>query len=576
MKLAWTWQVLLLLLVALVVGAATLDRSGWPSFLGDEATYLMQAESLAWDGDLLYERRDYERFVAHHGAVPEGLILQSGDGGATITYGKPFFYALYVAPFVRLAPVTGPYVANALLLLLAAVFVAETLRRRLGRAAPLWVAALIFATPTFAYVFWVHADLFLFCLAAIALALAADPFADQDSPRRAVVRFLLAGGLLAAIAFSRPMYAVLFLPAAAAGFTVAEGDSGGLRRRWLALLAGGLALLLAVILVHQSLSGSFTSYGASRRGFYGYTGFPAVDFPAESWAENLDDLGNHAWLDAADALDRPVSASLWGFNAVYFVAGRHVGLLPYFLPLLLAFAGRPRRLLSWAILAAAMLGAIAFFHLRPFNFWGGGAAIGNRYFLPLLPALWFLRERPLKVPSVLVVTALAGLFIAPLWLAPRAYPLMRGGETRYVSPVAEAILPFETTQSHLKPAGREDVVHHGLWIKFLDREVEALKDGERLRLKDGGGAMLIGRSTPLTVLELELGAGSETRLAVAGARLEELARRGPWRRFRLELDKPRAVHPMWWSWEPFYLYHLRLSVEETGGKPVAFVLQPTS
>src|ERR1044072_5009231 len=169
-----SWVVLGLLLAGTLAGAAPLERGGWPSLVGDEATYLMAAESLAWDHDLRYERGDYDRFFARWGVRPDGLILQSGDGGKTLVYGKPAAYSLYLAPFVRVSPSRGPWVANALLLALAAIVAGRALSRRIGDAAPLWVAAFVFASVTFAYVFWAHADLFLACLAAIALALVYD------------------------------------------------------------------------------------------------------------------------------------------------------------------------------------------------------------------------------------------------------------------------------------------------------------------------------------------------------------------------------------------------------------------
>src|SRR3954464_4521349 len=147
-----SWAVLGLLLTATLVGAMTFDRRSWPGLGGDEATYLMQAQSLAWDHDLRYSRRDYDRFVEQWGLKPDGLILQSGDGGRTLVYAKPASYALWIAPFLRLYLRKGEAIANALLLALAAVLAARTLERRLGPVAPLWVAVWIFASVTFAYV----------------------------------------------------------------------------------------------------------------------------------------------------------------------------------------------------------------------------------------------------------------------------------------------------------------------------------------------------------------------------------------------------------------------------------------
>ena len=176
------WIVLALLFAALVAGVATFHRAGWPQMVGDEATFAMQAESLAWDGDLLYTRGDYDRFVDHWGHAPEGLILQSRDDGRHLVYGKPFLYAAVVAPFVRLAPRHGAAMANVLLLALASVLAASTLRRRLGPVAPLWVAVFVFASVVFAYVFWIHADVFLLAAVAAGYALA---WRGERPPRQA-------------------------------------------------------------------------------------------------------------------------------------------------------------------------------------------------------------------------------------------------------------------------------------------------------------------------------------------------------------------------------------------------------
>src|SRR3954465_8566155 len=93
-----SWALLSLLLAATLVGALTFDRRSWPGLVGDEATYLMQAQSLAWDLELLYSPRDYDRFVAQWGTKPDGLILQSGDGGRTMVYAKPAAHAEPIAP----------------------------------------------------------------------------------------------------------------------------------------------------------------------------------------------------------------------------------------------------------------------------------------------------------------------------------------------------------------------------------------------------------------------------------------------------------------------------------------------
>ncbi len=570
------WAVLAFLLLALIVGAATFDRRTWPTLVGDEATYLMQAESLAWDFDLAYSRQDYDRFVRHWGQPPEGLILQKGRDRSTLVYGKPLFYAVWAAPFVRVSPTRGPFVANALLLALAALVAARALRPTVGPAAPTWVALFVFASVTFAYVFWAHIDLFLMCVTALGLALA---FSGRDEERaappvrRLVLRWLAVGLLLAIVAFSRPLYLPLFLPAALA-------VPRGRRLPALAGLAGGaLVLVVLAVSVHESLVGTWTSYGAQRRSFNSTVGFPDVEFPEAGWDRMIAEWGNASWLKRRDlSAYFGGDAHLWTWDAIYFLAGRSVGVLPYFLPLLLGFLGRPRGWARWSLLLAVALTAAGFFIVRPFNFYGGGGALANRYFLPVYPALWFLPSRPVRGLWLALVGAAAAPFLWPLWQAPRGYPLNAQGVFRYVSPAARAVLPFETTQNHLKPAGpRADVSHGGLWVKFLDPAVRATPDGATLLLEGTErGELLVGDERPLGALDLVIDTAA-LPLEVGGGRVvaREPARPG-WERLTVELDGPRAVHPMWWTAEDFYLYTLTLESKEHLDRTFEFRLSPAA
>ena len=64
---------------------------------GDEATYVSMALSVAYDGDLAYERRDLERFYEIYGAAPEGLFLKPGSRWAVesdrLYFGKAYVHA---------------------------------------------------------------------------------------------------------------------------------------------------------------------------------------------------------------------------------------------------------------------------------------------------------------------------------------------------------------------------------------------------------------------------------------------------------------------------------------------------
>lgn len=582
-----SWALLGGLLLLLLAGVVVTDRRDWPVLVGDEAAYLMAADSLIHDLDLEYGPRDYQRFVETWNRKPEGLILQSGSGGRKLVYGKPFFYSAYVAPFLWLAPVKGAFLANWLLLALAAVLTAHTLSRRLGDAAPLWTAVFVFASVTWAYVFWAHADLFLLCLTAIAysLAYAGGPVRREqlqdmyqapeiEEPGRFALRWIAVGGLLATVALFRPFYAPLLLPAALA--VPARRRGAGI-----AALAGGLVLASGLLLlVNTQVYDGWTSYGGERLGFYSSTGFPDVDFPREAWSEQVARRGSGSWTDPAKRTPYRFEPRLTAYNLLYLTVGRDVGILPYFLPVVLGLAAFSNLRGRWSLLLAAALGVACFLYVRPFNFYGGGAALGNRYFLPLYPAFWFLAARWRSLALPFLVTAASGLFLYPLWMAPTAFPRTEDGADRHVGEIARQYLPYETTQDHLKPSGRDDFAQNGLWIKPLGPEVRAAEGGVWITARRGARAeLLVGTPFPLDGLEVELEPPGLSRLDVDGGTvLETLFAPSGRTVFDVELRSPVARHRMWWDRERIYnLYRLSFDVPpETASAtgPVRFRLRP--
>jgi hypothetical protein len=582
------WTVLAALLLATLWAALRFDRAGRPSLVGDEATYAMQAASLAWDGDLAYSRADYDRFVAQWGGKPDGLVLQSRDQGKHITYGKPFLYALAVAPFVRLSPIRGPLVANALFLAAAALLAARTLRQRLGGAAPFWVAVLVFGSVSFAYVYWVHADLFLFATAAAGLALVywedrpreappAEIYEGEESALRwpVLLRWAAAGVLLAIPGAFRPFYLALLLPAALAALTL----KAGWRVRWLTLLAflaGVLGLLLVTGLVQWHAGGAFSGYGGERGGFYPRTGYPDVDFPASGWESSLHHWGNTSWTQEG-AIDPYFDARLWAWNGLYFFVGRNIGILLYFLPLLLGFLAFSGDCGRWALPWAVLLGAAGFLLVRPFNFYGGGGAIGDRYFLPLYPALWYLagkaRRSTWVAPALaVVVLALAAPFLLPLWQHPTAFPIGPDGRYRHVSEFATKNFPYETTQSHIP--GGQDSAHDGIWVKLLNDSMGRIGEAESL-LGDARGEVLVGSPEPLRGLLVVADPRAPTRLESGGETLRpSLLRPNGTVVFAIDLGKPKAVHPMWWTRQPYYLYQVDLRLPGAPKTPIGMRLLP--
>src|SRR5689334_20204148 len=68
-----------LALILMLAAAISVDvvRAGY-GVKSDEATYVAMTLSVAYDGDLSYERRDLERFWGIYEAGPEGIFLKRG------------------------------------------------------------------------------------------------------------------------------------------------------------------------------------------------------------------------------------------------------------------------------------------------------------------------------------------------------------------------------------------------------------------------------------------------------------------------------------------------------------------
>ena len=548
------WGLLEGLLVWLVVAAFTVNRESWPGLVGDEATYLMQAESLAFDGDLRFAAEDLERFRSLHPWPPE-VILQSGDGGNRVAFGKPFLYAAAIAPFVRLFGENGATGANALFLAVSSLLAALALSRSKAVAGPLWVAVFVFVSVTFAHVFWIHSDLFYMCttasgLAGVHLLAVGSGQAKSRSTTRRILLWGLLGALLAVAGVSRPPY-LLVLVAAALAVPREE------RRTGLGGLAAGAVLVLMVSSGAQFLTaGGLSPYGGERRGFSRLEGFPGVDFPAEQWAQAVAEKGNTSWLGPGSSQAR-LDLGLLGWNSLYLFLGRQVGILPYFFPACLALLGLRRSSRVWVSLAVVAGVLTTFMVLLPFNFYGGAGSLANRYFLPIYPLLWFLVPVGARRGWPLAAAVVAATFIWPLWTSASSYPVTPDGY-RFVPAAARRWLPVESTQRHAKAPGRADVLHQGLWLRFLNGAAIPVGTGaERLRVVTGRPVeLLVGSATPLAGLEIEALDDVSGELQVLGSRVQPRdSGAGSW---TLDLGRPSARHEMWWTPEPFSTYHLRV------------------
>lgn len=558
------WTTLAVLLAALLLGACFYDRSDWPRLLHGEATFLVQADSLAHDFDLAYTRADFDRLLLRWQSNPPDLELASADG-SRITFDRPFPYALWLAPFQRLWPRHGFAIANVLLLILVAWIALRLLERSLGPSAGWWVTVWIFASLTFGYAFLATGDLFLFAVVVLALALV-DPQAGWVA---ATWRWPVAGALLAIPLISDPLYGVLPL---AVLFTVPGARRGAVHSAFVLGLLGGLTVLVGTA---WSNGGGIPWLSQISFRFTPETGFPLVDFTAGEWTASVKRLRALYW-QGAPRLSWGLDLWLAGWNAIYVLVGRHFGILPYFAPVLLLFFGASpsRRRAVWLAVAFWVLGLLIF---HPFDLAGGEGTLGNGLFLPLYGALLLLparKERPSwhLAAAAVAVSLLAMPFLWRAWTHPWTYPIAADRGYHPVTAIARSLLPYETSQRWI-PAGQA-VQHNDLWIRFLNDG--GWPETRRDRLLIDGPArveLLIASPLPIDVLRLDFGADAPSRLDLDGGKLGErvlLADGGI--AFRVLPRGWSRRHPLWWTPHRQWLYLLALELPQADDEPLAFSL----
>lgn len=427
------------LLIVALAAAWSVDvvKNGF-GIKGDESTYIAMALSVAYDHDLSYQHRDIERFWGIYRSGPEGIFLKRGQqwharfrgsppylivsrvadsGKDRLYFGKPFIYAVAVAPLVRVFGVNGMLIFHVLLLFGVCVSGYRFLAAR-SRPGPALVFTLAFvgATTVPVYAVFLTSDIFNFALVFFAYFLwLYKEVAPPDG-----LRFLrspssdVAGAVLLGMAtFSKPINVLLIGPIVLLYWW---------RRQWRPGLVAGMACAAAAAAlwgVNAASSGEFNYQGGDRKTFYSY--FP-MDAPDATW----DRLGISMATNDADTVSvlKPGEfVNRFALNVRYFMFGRHFGFVPYFFPgavaILLWIASRDRfqpwRVLTFLALIGSTAALLIFF---PYSWSGGGGPPGNRYFLNLYPVVFFLTP-PLASMSPAILAWIGGaLFTAKMIVNP--------------------------------------------------------------------------------------------------------------------------------------------------------------
>ncbi len=504
----------------------------------DEATYVAAALSLAYDGDLAFERRDLERFSGLYHSGPEGIFLKRGKvlrirvrapfpfvhfekredpNTRRLYFGKSLAYPMLAAPFVRYFGLNGFLLAHVLLLAAAgtAAYLFLAAQSPPLRAAA-FATAFLGASALPIYSVFLMPEIFNFALVLLAyffwLYKEVAPGSRLARPWTDIAAALLLG----VATYSKPLPTpVLVAPLVILAWT---------RRHWLhGFVVGGAAVAMACALfsVNARISGEFNYQGGDRKIFYGRFPFDTPDF---LWEER----GGQVTTDSSTPQEVLTSSELpmrFVHNVEYFLIGRHFGFIPYFFPGAIALAAwlfsRARRDL-WRQLAfgAVLLSALVLLILLPWTWNGGGGSAGNRYFFTAYPVLLFLVPPGISVAPAILAWVGGALFTVkmltnPFYAAKYPYLLVEKGPLRR--------LPVEITMANDLPMriaqpSRGHVQYRtdpGVLLYFLDQNAWP-PEPNGMWISGGGRAEVIVRTPwPIEGIEVEVESPIHTTLTLS-------------------------------------------------------------
>jgi hypothetical protein len=440
-------------LVLLVAARVDLPKLSGGLFWSDAASYHAMAGSLAFDHDLEFRTEDLARVRESHPGGPQGVFLKrvaDRAGGTRLVYAKPLLYPLLASPLVRLFGVDrGLLLLNALVFV-AALWLGYGLLLRAGsreRSAAAGSVVVLAAGISPLYLLWQTPEIFNLGLVTLGLLLW----------RRQ--RWLAAALLLGAAAYAKPTNAALALPLVLGPLLGGAGAAGvPWVRRLLSAAARAAVVALVVVLgfgLNRAVTGELNYQGGERKTFYDrYPGDPGVGFDDAGVWMTTSHLGPLIAGRDEDSRSERVApprtlAELrqsFVLNLLLFWIGRFAGVLPYFpgfavAALLFLFVG-PRDRDGWLALLALVVSWIGYLLFIPDNWYGGGGAIGNRYFLNVVPLGLVLLPRDRGFWAALGALPVTAVLLGPVLVSPVRHSL-RPGEHATAS--AFRVLPAELT-----------------------------------------------------------------------------------------------------------------------------------
>jgi hypothetical protein len=256
--------------------------------------------------------------------------------------------------------------------------------------------------------------------------------------------------------------------------------------------------------IQWQVAGHWNYQGGERKSF-------SHEFPYAN-GKSFDDASATAQVTNLGEYEPPFKPYLLPHYVAYFLVGRFGGIVPYYFPAVLGVAlfliyGRGekgRGLYRWLVLGGAVVASAVYIVMIPTNTIGGGGTVANRYFMNIMPLLFFLL--PERTPRWAPLAAAVGgiVFIGHILIS----PISTSQKPAYYSetPVLR-LLPVEYTMLNDLPINTESERRRVPWYRKAD-------DGEEI-------AFFLYHLDHASFLKTR-SAGGEQRLWIKGGRRAEL------------------------------------------------------
>ncbi|MFQ6084060.1 MAG: hypothetical protein ACE5WD_11995 [Candidatus Aminicenantia bacterium] len=420
------------------------------------------SQSIAYDGDLEYTKKDLVRFYWDFPGGPQGIFLKKTESGR-IFYAKSFAYPLFVSIFVKFFNYHGFFIFHSCLLFLILLMGYYFLSSKNNLTISLiYTLTFLFASIAIIYFIWITGEffnlflvfsiIFLWVYKLIKENKAQISNNNQHEIKNSFIKnFLisdnsdyLASFLVGIATFSKPPNILLIGPLFIYSF---------FNKRWMKSIIILLIFSLTVgafFGVNYLLTSDLNYMGGERKTFL-------FKFPFEQEGYSFDSLG-HLMTSEDYFKKHPINLKIIIYNIFYFFFGRFSGIVWYFFPaflaLLLFLFSREKKLYQWLILATILGEILIYVILMPDNYIGGGGTLGNRYFLNIYPLFFFLPNLTKSKKEIILSWIVAGVLLSQILLNPfssSSYPATHAKKFPFkIFPVEKTLintLPTNTNPS---------------------------------------------------------------------------------------------------------------------------------